>query len=195
VGLLCWGIVCQHHTHLCAFRCPPLAFRQPPVARARAICAASVSPALSRSSLQRSTLQAVDLISWLSKEWLDTKCDPENRPALLQKVKAAQAAIVQCLGNKALALSRMSERALASLLPRISPHTTPPSPLHNPPLLHGLGHLARITATSRAARAVLDCTHSWSSSPPPFQASMLKSFSRRPRFWRCGPKISRKEAR
>jgi hypothetical protein len=144
VGPLCWGIVCQHHTHLCAFRCPPLAFRQPPVARARAICAASVSPALSRSSLQRSTLQAVDLISWLSKEWLDTKCDPENRPALLQKVKAAQAAIVQCLGNKALALSRMSEFALAlanslSLTGQHTPSSATPHPLH------ALGHLARIT--------------------------------------------------
>lgn len=52
--------------------------------------------------------QAVDVIRWLSKEWVNVRCSPENKTTLLEKVKGVQNAMIQCYNNSAIALSKMS---------------------------------------------------------------------------------------
>jgi hypothetical protein len=71
-------------------------------------CARVSLPAPSPASLIFCSWQAADVIKWLSKEWVNAKCNPENKPTLLEKVKAVQKAMAQCYNNTAIALSKMS---------------------------------------------------------------------------------------
>jgi hypothetical protein len=77
-------------------------------------------PALSPSCLIfLFSLQAVDEIKWLTKEWVNAKCNPDNKPTLLEKVKAVQNAMTQCYNNTAIALSKMSRCPFPGIFQRV----------------------------------------------------------------------------